>query len=199
MLPWLPVDRRWLLGGVLFAGGVGLVRALTYRPKFDENSRVLVIGDSMARGMSPHLRLLAEEADLPFLAMAENGTRISQWANSPNLASALIDFDPTHVLVVLGTNDAYTQKPAEVIGNDAADLVELIEETDAHVIWIGAPELPLASAGAELDEDILATIQNEAPYYFDSADLQIPRGPDDLHPTARGYAGWAGAIWNWLT
>jgi lysophospholipase L1-like esterase len=34
--------------------------------------------------------------------------------------------------------------------------------------------------------------------YFPSDQLAIPRGPDGIHPTARGYAGWAGAIWQWL-
>ncbi len=36
-------------------------------------------------------------------------------------------------------------------------------------------------------------------FYFHSEKLEMPRGPDNLHPTARGYAGWAGAIWHWLS
>jgi len=35
--------------------------------------------------------------------------------------------------------------------------------------------------------------------YFPSQRLTIPRGADQLHPTARGYAAWAGAIWQWLS
>ena len=35
--------------------------------------------------------------------------------------------------------------------------------------------------------------------YFHSEKLEIPRGPDGIHSTPRGYAGWAGAIWRWLS
>jgi len=183
----------------LFAGGVGLVRALTARPKLDENSRVLVIGDSLARGMTPHFRTLADETGIPLLSIAVPGTRVNQWADSAELGAQLINFDPTHVFISLGTNDAYTNFDPEDVGADVEDLVDTINETNAHVIWIGAPTLPEFSAGAPLHEDILDTIRATAPNYFDSTDLIIPRGPDNLHPTAAGYAGWAGALWNWLT
>ena len=199
MLPCSAVDRRWLLGGVLFVGGVGLVRALTARPKLDENSRVLVIGDSLARGMTPHFQTLAEEAGIPLLSIAESGTRIDQWVDSPELGAQLIEFDPTHVFISLGTNDAYTGFDIDDIEADVEELVTTIEETNANVIWIGAPTLPEFSAGHELRDEVLDTIEANAPHYYDSTDLDIPRGPDNLHPTAAGYAGWAGALWNWLT
>jgi len=199
MLTWWPVDRRWLLGGVLVAGGIGLARALKARPKLDENSRVLVIGDSLARGMTPHFHTLAEEAELPLLSIAQTGTRVDQWADSPELAEALIGFDPSHVFISLGTNDAYTNFSPEEVAEDVRALVEMIEETDAHVIWIGAPALPPSSGGMPLHPDTLEAIREEAPNYYDSTSLDIPRGPDLLHPTAAGYAGWAGALWNWLT
>lgn len=180
-------------------GGVGLVRVLTARPKLDDNSRVLLIGDSLANGMTPHFQTLAEESEIPLISIAQTGTRIDQWADSSELASSLIDFDPTHVFVSLGTNDAYTDLAPEDVAEDVRALVELIEETEAHVIWIGAPQLPEIVNGREINENILDTIADNAPNYFDSTDLNIPRGPDNLHPTVAGYAGWAGALWNWLT
>lgn len=193
------LDRRWILGGVLFASGVGLARALTWRPKLDEESRVLVIGDSLAHGMAPHFRGLAEEEDLPILTLTRPGSRIDQWVDSIELDSALDSFEPTHVLVSLGTNDAYTDFSANVIGEEAAELVQLIEEAGAYVIWIGVPDLPAVYGGRDINEESLDEIEREAPYYYESTDLEIPRGPDNLHPTAAGYAGWAGAIWGWLT
>lgn len=172
---------------------------LTARPKLDENSRVLVIGDSLAKGMAPHFAALAEEAGIELLSLALEGTRVDQWVVSSALGAALIDFDPTHVIVSLGTNDAYTTFDPEEVAEDTAELIETIKETDAHVIWIGAPDLPASSGGRPLNEDILDAIEDVSPHYFDSTTLSIPRGPDNLHPTAAGYAGWAGAIWNWLT
>lgn len=149
--------------------------------------------------MTPHFKTLATEAEIPLLSIAESGTRVDQWADSPELAAALIEFDPSHVFVSLGTNDAYTNKDPAEVEDDVRALVEMIQETEAHVIWIGVPILPPFSAGAPLHEDILDAIKDAAPNYYDSTDLDIPRAPDQIHPTAAGYAGWAGAIWNWLT
>lgn len=180
-------------------GGVGVLKILTKRPKLTENSRVLVIGDSLARGMTIHFHQLAEEAEIELMAIAQNGTRTEQWAHSEELAAALIEFDPTLVLVSLGTNDAYAARSPADVAEDVKTLVEMIEETSAQVVWIGVPTLPAVSAGAHLNEDVLDAIRQTAPNYYDSTELNIPRAPDQIHPTVNGYAGWAGAIWNWLS
>lgn len=193
------MDRRWILGGVLFAGGIGLVRALTYRPKFDDDSRIMVIGDSFARGMAPHFKALAESEGLPFIAGAIDGTRLDQWVASPWLIENLKAFQPTHVLVSLGGNDSYTFFTPEQVGDRAARLVALLEDAGAHVIWIGVPPMPPRRDGKPFNEETILAVEAEAPYYFDSSVLDIPRAPDGLHPTAAGYAGWAGTVWQWLT
>jgi lysophospholipase L1-like esterase len=193
------MDRRWLLGGLLFAGGVGAVRAITARPKLNAESSVLLIGDSMGVGMAPHFKGLAHEEGLPFETVALTGTRVDQWVNSNRLLQKLNLIRPSHVLISLGTNDAYSGKTPENIHENTKELVEIIKEFNANPIWIGAPSLPERTGGVDLHVDNLLAIRSGTPYYFDSSTLTIPRGPDDLHPTAAGYAGWAGAIWNWLT
>lgn len=193
------VDRRWILGGLLFAGGVGVVRVLTHRPKLDENSRILVIGDSFAKGLSPHLDALADDEDLPLSAMAISGTVTVQWVNSEKLKAQLASFKPSHVFVSLGGNDAYTQfNPADV-ADDVRELVEIIQESGAHPIWIGVPPMPRFHGGNEINPEVLMAVKDAVPFYFDSSELDIPREPDGLHPTAAGYAGWAGAFWNWIS
>lgn len=192
------VDRRWILGGLLFAGGVGIVRVLTNRPKLDENSRILVIGDSFARGLAPHLDALAEDEDLPLHAMGISGTVTVQWVNSTDLSSQLASFKPTHVFVSLGGNDSYTNFSPEDVAEDSLELVEKIQTAGAHPIWIGVPPMPRFHGGNEINPDTLMAVKDAVPFYFDSSDLVIPREPDGLHPTAAGYAGWAGAFWNWI-
>lgn len=187
------MDRRWILGGVLLAGGVGAVRVLTYRPRFDDDSQILLIGDSFANGLSRQLLSLATDEGLPFEFAAKDGSTIAQW-DSEWLEQKLEAFAPTHVLISLGTNDAYSNSSPEQIAEDVEELVTLIKEHGAHPIWIGEPELPEAP-----NDEILDAIQEHAPYYFNSSAIDIPRGPDGLHPTATGYAGWAALIWNWLS
>ena len=193
------MDRRWLLGGILLASGFGFIRAVTARPKLEKDSRLLLIGDSLSQGMLPHFRVFAEEAGVPYIGSGIPGTRIDQWAASNWLEKTLAEFKPTHVLVSLGTNDAYSNLSPQSVQQSAKTLIEKIQLAGAHVIWIGAPALPETYGKNILHEDTLQVVQGVAPYYFASQEYSIPRGPDNLHPSVQGYAGWAGAIWNWLT
>ena len=188
------MDRRWILGGLLVATGVGLAAIATRRPKIGENSRVLLFGDSMAVGLDQHMRQLAAEAGVPYTGKGIVGTRLDQWDDSAWLDQTLASFQPTLILVSLGTNDEATAPGA--IDRQAPHLAALLEKLDrtgAAVVWIGPPHLPFPRQG------VSDMIRENVPFYFESENLDIPRGPDNLHPNAAGYAGWAGAIWQWLT
>jgi len=188
------LEKRWVLGGLLAAAGVGVIAAVTARPKIREASRVLLIGDSLAKGLDVHMRSLAKEEGVAYLGQGVSGSRLDQWAKNKWLDEALASFQPTLVLVSLGTNDEY-------LGPNAAAtqapylraLLQKLEATGADVVWIGVPTLPVRGGG------VADLVEHEAPHHFPSRDYRIPRGPDQLHPTAAGYAGWAGAIWRWLT
>lgn len=161
-------------------------------------SRVLVIGDSLAVGLSPYLADMAKQERIGFSSLAIVGTRIDQWSDNAALKERLTSFRPTIVLVSLGTNDEYLSGSDAVTRQQAAlrRLVALLmTASPEHIIWIGPPTLPKPTNG------IVAMLQDAVPSrdYFHSESLTIPRGPDGIHPTARGYAGWAGAIWQWLS
>jgi lysophospholipase L1-like esterase len=186
------VDRRWVYAGLAAALGVGLVRAIR-APKVHAGTRLLLIGDSLAVGLAPQLKALAAEQKVPFLGTATVSTRIDQWAQSAALQQTLSAFRPTLVLVSLGTNDEYLTGNA--VQRQSPYLDQLLQRlAPAEVVWIGPPTLPKPSNG------IVAFLQSKIPasQYFPSQTLQIPRAPDRIHPTAKGYAAWAGALWQWL-
>jgi len=189
------VDKRWLLGGLLVAGGIGLAVAANRRPKITGQSRVLLFGDSLAVGLNPQLKQLSEEAGVEaYDGHGIVGSRIDQWDNSDWLDERLANFHPTLILVSLGTNDEATVAGAVMREEPHFDkLLAKLQATGADIVWIGPPILPFPRQG------ISDMIRDAVPYYFESESLDIPRGPDHLHPTAAGYAGWAGAIWQWLT
>ena len=198
MLPWLPVDRAWLLGGVLFAGSVGVVRSLTFRPKLTSHASLLLIGDAFAGGMGPHFQAITRDAGIPYLGAGIPQATIQQWVDSQWLLEKLEERRPTHVLVSLGASDAYSDIEPEEAAEDAKALVAIIRDFDASPIWIGTPPLPPVFKDETLDTETTAAIRAAVPHYFDS-DFEIPRGPDGLHPTAAGYAGWTGLVWRWLS
>lgn len=169
----------------------------------------------MAQGLDPHMKALASDAKLPYFAATVVGSRIDQWAASQKLTQYLETFQPTLVLIVLGTNDAYMS--GDVWAKQSPKMEELLLKlrsfpnkyvndapgehysAGAELVWIGPPSLPVKHLGMTLNVPFLEALADSAPHYFDSEDLDIPRGPDGLHPTASGFAGWAGRIWSALS
>lgn len=192
------MDRRWVYGGLAVAAGVGLVKLIARGPRIEPGkTKLLLVGDSLAVGMKPHLAALAKEHRVPFEAQAVSGSRIDQWATSKKLAAKLTLFRPTLAVVSLGTNDEYLKGDAVARQQPHLDaLLKKLRAAGAEVAWIGPPTLPKPKSNG-----IVPMLQSaiSPSHYFHSEALAIPRGPDKLHPTARGYAGWAGAVWQWLS
>lgn len=189
--------------------------AIRRRPRLTEHTRLLMFGDSMAQGLDPHMKALAKDAGIPYFGAAVQSTRIDQWAASQKLAGYLADFQPTLTLVVLGTNDAYmsgdvwakqaphmealTKKLREFSNVNVNDAAGPHYAAGTEIVWIGPPTLPDPYTGRSPNGEFLAALSEHAPHYFDSSAYEIPRGPDGLHPSASGFAGWAGQIWSYLS
>lgn len=189
------MDRRWVYAGLVAAAGIGLVRVLR-APRIQSGSRLLVIGDSLAVGLTPPLKALGADQGIAVLGIGKVSTRIDQWAQSAALTDAVVAFKPTLVLVSLGTNDEYLSGDAVKRQRPYLEqLLNRLEGAKSDYVWIGPPTLPKSTNG------VTALLQARVPSanYFPSHTLTIPRGPDQLHPTAKGYAGWAGALWQWLS
>jgi lysophospholipase L1-like esterase len=197
------MDRTWLYAGLIVAGGAALMKVLGQGPTLRRGERLLLVGDSLSVGLAPPLGQLAKDNGVLFDAVGQVGTTVGQWATPGGaLNTALrqkLALKPAVVLVSLGTNDealtlASAQK--ELGGIDA--LVTLVRGSGALIGWIGPPKfLPGQSFKPN---GFTAAIRQKVPAkdYFPSEAYDIPRGGDNLHPTVRGYAGWAGQIWQWL-
>lgn len=161
------------------AGGIAAFALLT---------RVLLVGDSMAQGLTAPMK---EQSTTAFSALAKPGTRIDQWLSSAQLKSTLASYKPTLVIIVLGTNDAYSNaNQAQWIDPFVAKL----RAAGADVVWVGPPSLPNPYSGMPVHTGFLQTLAQKAPRYFHSETLSLPRA-DTLHPTQAGFQTWAKAIW----
>lgn len=188
--------RLLVYAGLAVGAGAAAIALVSGPPKIRPGMRVFLLGDSLAVGLGRPMSLLARDGKVGFDSMAKEGTRIDQWAKNEALFQKLTAFRPDLILVSLGTNDEYLQLDAGA--RQAAPLSELLTRlrAKAPVVWIGPPTLPKQGTNGAT-----ALIRRNVPssHYFPSQNLTIPRSPDKLHPTAGGYAGWAGAIWKWLT
>ncbi len=206
-----PSSKQWLYAGLVLVAGLGMVRLLN-GPRIRKGLRVLLIGDSLAVGLAPLFSALSKEAGVEFKSLAVVGTRIDQWAASAELKATLEKFQPELVLVSLGTNDSFMRGEG-IVAKQRAQLDKLLELLTTwprrgdyglgpeHIVWLGPPTLqnPPSPGIAPMIQDAAGSALAPRYHYFHSERLKIPRGPDSLHPTARGYAGWAGAVWHWLS
>lgn len=207
----MPSNRAWIYAGLGAAvTAVGLVE-LTRGPTLRAGDRVLLVGDSLAVGLSVPLGALAREYGIAFQAIAVVGTRIDQWATSPDLRQALASFKPSIVLISLGTNDAYMMAPPDVYARQKPYLEELLQMIETaqprSIVWIAPPTLPKAAVSLPRVRALIAEAHAiDLPKHlrprvalYPSDRLLLARGPDQIHPLASGYASWAGALWQWLT
>lgn len=193
--------------GAALAGAtaVGLVDLFT-GPSLKASDRVLLIGDSLAVGLTVPFGSLARDHGIAFQPLATVGTRIDQWASSAELAQALATFKPTVIIVSLGTNDAYMKGPPDPGQRQAPyldKLLALLEQAAPRaIVWLQPPTLPPAAPSIASIRALVDTARRRTRtpvFVFQSQRLTLPRGPDGIHPVASGYAHWAGALWQWLT
>jgi len=189
------MERRWLYGGLAVVAGVGLARLVRRGPKILPGgaTRLLSVGGVFAPGLAPPLRSLAGEQKVPFDAVlpptGAKALRTDEWVLRPELAAKIVTFQPT--LVIVSLDAPATDSPARA--KQAAALKALltaIQTTGAEVVWIGPPVAPAARAPVR---------EPSSRYFPTGTALTLPRGPDGVQPTVAGYAGWAGALWQWLS
>ena len=207
--------QAWIWAGLALAGGVGVVvlasslggskaeppapgdapapgtspetPPVKREPIVRPGDRVLLLGDSLAVGLSTPLRQLCKGRDATLTAQAKEGTTISAWGS----------YDPPEqdvCLVSLGTNDMKMLDPlAERPKLDA--LLARLKGKSRRVVWLAPPPMPFPDRGvlAMIDDALRGSALAAVP------SLDVPRAPDKIHPTAAGYAAWAGFIWQLIT
>lgn len=204
-----PAERQWVWGSIAIVGGVGLVLATSRLmrpdapapgspeaaagPMLRPGARVLLVGDSLAQGLAPPLQQLAKADRIDVVGRGRQSTTIQQWGQQQAwLQQALAEGPFDVVLISLGTNDMKVQSPAS---EEPAmrSLLSAIVAAGSQPVWIAPPTMPFPDRG------VRALVASADVPTFPSDQLTIPRAGDGIHGTLAGYAGWAGAIWHWLT
>lgn len=208
-----PKKRTWLLGGLALVSGAGLVLAVERTrlaerppaqglgPKPPQPSpalpprrnlvRVLLIGDSLAVGLNVPLQRLATDAGTSLRGRGKQSTTITDWDHGTVLSEELAAFRPSVVLFSIGTNDMKMFHP-EGEAPALARILKTVRDAGAELVLILPPTMPFPDAG------VRGMLAASGARGYPSTALTIQRGPDHIHPTALGYAGWSGALWTWL-
>lgn len=150
---------------------------------------VLLVGDSMAEGLSPALQKRVEAAGGSFKAEPWQSSTIIGWEGTDRLREMIERYQPDIIFISLGSNELQTRRP-----EGRAPLIKrMVEEIGARpAFWIGPPSW-------KPDNGLLRVIEEnfQPGHFFNANDLQLPRQPDGKHPTLEGFEQWTETFWNW--
>lgn len=160
-------------------------------PQTDTTSqKILLIGDSMVQELELIFAPICAKNHHQFRSIAIQSTNIQTYAQSDTLEKMINLFEPTLVVIVLGSNELtipdvesrrpYVDKILGVVGN-------------RKVVWVGPPNWRKDTGM----NDFLAEIMDDD-RFFRSADLKFQRKSDGIHPTYQASVMWSDSIFFWL-
>lgn len=168
--------RSWLLGGIGAPAATALARPARVATRLPKGSRLLVVGDYHAEGLTPALRRLCGDAGVVLGVLLLRG-----------------DIAPDELAMAVSQQLEAT--PAAVVlmswpcsGEVASAVGKAARAVKSSVAWLVSPT-GCGAARAGLDKVVPV---------FRSDVLALPLGPDGRTPTVSGYAGWAAGVWGWL-
>ena len=196
---------------ILFLLGIGIavvkIIESKNKPKDLSKERIYLIGDSLAVGLASQLKILAKNTKTDFSDSSIGGTTIRQWSvgtvtkqwNLKQKINDTIEFKPTIVLILLGTNDAagidaYGDQVENTIDQDIQRLIDKLSVTKAQIIWIMPPNITKFKSMSSIRYHILKS--NVKTIHSQLMDVEL--NSDGIHPTGRGYKSWAENIWKVL-
>jgi len=158
---------------------------------------VLHVGDSFVHAtLQQTLRPLFEGTGTGYVVDATTATYTTTWAFDGELDKWLARH-PALVLVTLGANEVEMPDPTEHAGAVEA-IARKIARANAACVWITPPMW-------KKDTGILQVIHDRCtPCLFFDSDAVLgglrddERQHDRIHPSERGGARWANALWGWL-
>lgn len=118
---------------------------------------------------------------------------MGQWLNNGWAKEDLTHFEPSIVLISLGTND-FGQVERERFESRVAKMNALVRSHDAEPIWLMPPTMPFDMT--QIWDGIMSN--NGRDNVIDVRCMKIPRQSGRVHPTWSGYKDWAGQIWRQL-
>lgn len=176
--------RDWVYAGLAHPANVILVRPRR-APRLKPGDKVVLLGDEQAAAIGSFMGKLALEAKVNLRFEWERQARVETLA-TPRAAERLLKAQPTLVLCMLSSQSREPKQLAARIGEFKQALGKV------PLFWV----LPLGSETAEFQPLASALKAAQVPA-FSSSRLDVHRSQTGA-PSARGYAGWSGAIWGWI-
>ena len=153
--------------------------------------RILVFGDSMVQALQPRLTDYCLENGHALLPAIWFASTTVAWAAQDKLRMLINEFKPTMVIAVLGSSEISSRNVEE-----REKFVRAIVRKvgDRKFAWIGPPNWREDTGINALLERVLGPGR-----FFRSAELELERTTDGIHPTPKGGVKWTEAFVRWLS
>jgi len=157
-----------------------------------ERPKVILLGDSLAQGMSHEFQKIAKKNGYSPVILAKGGTWCNYWSGS--IERIVTKHHPQIVIVSLGTNDSTSSKP-EPQRLHIKKIREKVVDSGAKLLWLTPPQLPKRFKSKD---EIRSILSEEIPpeETFTGDDLQLEKEKDKIHMTVEGYKKWITSTWN---
>lgn len=151
---------------------------------------VLFFGDSMTNGLSLRLDDYCHANGDNLYCVTWNSSTTKKYAESNILDTYLELYNPTYIIICLGSNELFAHDVP-----DREQYVRRIMEKlgDRPFVWISPPNWKKDTGMNDLIRNCVG-----ANRFFDSSHLDLQRGDDHIHPTAKGAEKWMDLIAAWL-
>lgn len=176
--------RDWVYAGLAHPANVILVRPRR-APRLKPGDKILLLGDEQAAAVGAFMGKLALESQVNLRFEWERQAQLETLA-TPRSAEKALKSQPTVVVALLRSKSDDPKQIASRVGEFKQAL------GNVPLFWV----LPLGPETADSRALALALHAAGVPA-FSSALLDVHRSQTGA-PSARGFAGWAGAIWGWL-
>ena len=158
---------------------------------FNTHHRILFIGDSMLEGLMRRFADYAAENGHELNVVLWYSSSTERWATTPVLRRYLKEYQPTYVVICLGSNELFARDLPE----REKYVSRIVQQLDSvPFVWISAPNWRKDTG----INDIIARHVGKR-RFFDSRRLQLERGSDHKHPTMHAAAQWMDSVAVWMS
>lgn len=154
------------------------------------SQRILFFGDSMVEGMSKRTRVYAAENGHELLNVLWYNSSTKIWAQSDTLDHFIQEFEPTYIMICLGSNELGVRDLNRRNGYIKTILGKL---GNRPYIWIGPPNWKEDTGMNDLIKNNVGDKR-----YFPSKRLTFERKDDGAHPTPASAAQWMDSVAVWM-
>ena len=128
------------------------------------SERIAMIGDTNAEFLCKPLSAIAENNKADLVVTPQRNSTVADWNEHEEWTAWLDEFDPTLVIIVLGTNEAALARKNDEMIRSFQSLFERLTNNSRRVIWVK----PIADAKMKNLEPVRAAIEGSGAVWIDS-------------------------------